>query len=58
MMETCTQEGHPGWKSGKASWRKGQLTQELAKCTDKEKSVSSGRKSQARVQRQEKEWCS
>ena len=36
MMETCTQEGHPGWESGKASWRKGQLTQELAKCTDKE----------------------
>lgn len=60
MMETCTavcgsiQEGHPSWRSGKASWRKGHQTQELAdekelpKSTDKEKSGSSGRNRQGK----------
>lgn len=60
MRETYTsvcgssQEGHPGWGSGEASWRKGHLIQgladgkELAKYTDKLKSSSGGRNRQGK----------
>lgn len=55
MLERSTRWGTQAEGSGKASWRKGQLTQgladgkESAQCTDKEESVS-GRRNTSKSQ--------